>query len=174
MAIVARTDDSDYSPTWKWSDEEELAGAHVEFRLASMEHGEAVVWEIDSEGHGPVSVWLEPANLKLKVQRELGRRLRERGASRLEPGERVRLNPGTKRPSKRNASQTIWPFPLVEFEHGVPDMSAEEFLLAGAVEPDNGEEALEEAVAPPPIPEQELVAGGAQGRDDIPFAPAVI
>ena len=60
MAIVAKTDDSDYSPTWKWGDEEELAGAHVEFRRASTENGDKVVWELDSDEHGRVSVWLDP------------------------------------------------------------------------------------------------------------------
>ena len=153
---IAQNQDSDYSPTWKWSDEEELAGAHGEFRRASTENGEKIVWEIDSDEHGRVSVWLDPVNLQAKVRGELARRKAKHGEPRLEDGERVRLNPGTKRASKRTPGQTVWPFPIVEFEHGLPDTAAEEFLLSGvAPEPDGGDE-LEEAV-------------DASTDDDIPF-----
>jgi hypothetical protein len=127
--IVSKQGDSDYSPTWKWSADEELGGTHVEFRKANVEGLEKVVWEIETPEHGPVSVWLDPAVLVQKVRDELKRRKAERGAARLEPGERVRLNPGEKRASKSDASRSMWPFPLVWFEHGVPDRSAEELLL---------------------------------------------
>ena len=93
MSIVSRQDDSDYSPTWKWVDEEELAGAHVEFRRASTDNGDKIVWEIESDEHGRVSVWLDPTNLQAKVRGELARRKAKHGEPRLEDGERVRLNP---------------------------------------------------------------------------------
>jgi hypothetical protein len=165
MAIVAKTEDSDYSPTWKWADEEELVGAHVEFRRASTENGDKVVWELDSDEHGRVSVWVDPANLEAKVRAELARRKAKLGEPRLVAGERVRLNPGTKRPSKRTPGQTVWPFPVVEFEHGLPDTSAEELLLSGTPAPDEGE-VLEEAVA-----DVEDDGGDdlASADDDIPF-----
>jgi hypothetical protein len=167
MGIVPNPKDSDYSPTWRWIDDEELVAAHVEFRRAQTEYGDSVVWEVNADGTGPASVWLQPANLVAKVRAELARRKTATGEARLEPGERVRINPGRKRPSKRNPKQTVWPFPTVAFEHGVPETSAEEFLLARAVETDNGKEALEEAVeanSPLPKPQQEEEAG-----DDIPF-----
>ena len=170
MAIVARKEDSDYSPTWKWVDEEELVGAHVEFRRATTDNGAKVVWELESDEHGRVSVWLDPANLVTKVRAELVRRKAKHGEPRLEDSERVRLNPGTKRPSKRTPGQTVWPFPVVEFEHGVPDTSAEELLLTGAPGPDDSE-ALEEAVgdgdAVTDEPADSETEGGAD--DDIPF-----
>jgi len=151
MSIVSNPGDSDFSPTWKWRDDEELAGRHVEFRRASTALGEAVVWEIRTNERGPVSVWLEPAVLVRKVRDELARRRAERGEARLEPDELVRLNPGVKRASKRSAGQTLWPFPVVWFEHGVPEQTAEDFLLAGAGEPDDGGGELEAATAPPPL-----------------------
>lgn len=158
MAIVATSENSDYSPTWKWQDEEELAGAHVEFRRASTDNGDTVVWEIQTDDHGPVSVWLDKTNLVTKVRGELARRKAKTGEPRLEPGERVRLNPGAKRPSKKTPGQTVWPFPVVEFEHGLPDTSAEELLVSDeAPEADEGE-ALEEAVE-----------ASADDDDDIPF-----
>ena len=173
MAIVPASD-SDYSPTWKWQDEEPLEGTHVEFRKANTpDKGEVVVWEILSDKYGPVSVWVEPANLRIRVQRELRNRKRERGSAQLEPGERVNLNPGTKRPSKRNPGMTVWPFPDVSFEHGAPDRSAEELLLAGDDNGSNGDggnddEALAEAATEPPI------GGGQLGPDDdLPFSPSV-
>jgi hypothetical protein len=167
MPIVANQGDSDYSPTWKWADSEVLEGGHVEFRKASTDNGDVVVWEIDSDGHGPVSVWVEPMNLKAKVQRELRNRRRERGAGQLEDGERVRIDPGVKRPSKRNPSQSVWPFPVVEFEHGVPDRSAEELLLDGAeAEPDDDE--LDEA-ASGDGDDEPAAAGASAADDDIPF-----
>jgi len=144
-----------------------LAGTHVEFRKANTpDKGEVVVWEIKSDKYGPVSVWVEPANLRNRVQQELRNRKRERGSAQLEQGERVRLNPGAKRPSKRNPGMTVWPFPDVSFEHGAPDRSAEELLLAGS-DGDGGngdsDEALAEATAEPPI-------GGQLSPDDgIPF-----
>lgn len=163
MTIVARKDDSDYSPTWKWVDEEELEGRHVEFRRAKTENGDKVVWEIEHDKHGPVSVWLDPAVLVTKVRGELARRKAERGEPRLEPAEGVRINPGTKRPSKNTPGQTVWPFPVVEFEHGVPEPSAEEQLLEGSgYEVRNAEEALEEAVT------EDNPAPGGQ-TDDVPF-----
>jgi hypothetical protein len=131
MPIVASSKSSDYSPTWRWADDEPLEGTHVEFRTATVpERGDVAVWELETDVYGPVSVWVEPANLKLKVRRELRNRLRERGNARIEKGERIRINPGTKRPSKRNPNQTVWPFPEVWFEHGAPDQSAEELLLS--------------------------------------------
>jgi hypothetical protein len=162
MGIVAKTDDSDFSPTWKWSDQEELAGTHVEFRRASTENGDKIVWELESDEHGHVSVWLDPTNLQAKVRGELARRKAQNGEPRLEADERVRLNPGTKRASKRTPGQTVWPFPVVWFEHGLPDTAAEEFLLS-AVAPDEGDE-LEEAVEPSADGD-----GSASNGDDIPF-----
>jgi hypothetical protein len=162
MAIIAKQEDSDYSPTWKWQDDEPLEGTHVEFRRATTENGDKVVWELNSDEHGPVSIWLEPSNLVAKVQAELARRKAKTGEPRLTVGERVRLDPGAKRPSKRTPGQTVWPFPTVWFEHGVPDTTAEELLISGvAPEPDEGE-ALDEAVdTDNPAP------GGSD--DDIPF-----
>jgi hypothetical protein len=55
MTIVASKDDSDYAPNWKWTDEEELVGAHVEFRRANTDNGAKVVWEIASDEHGLVT-----------------------------------------------------------------------------------------------------------------------
>jgi len=163
MSIVTRKrDDSDYSPTWKWVDNEELVGTHVEFRRASTDNGEKVVWEIRSGEHGSVSVFLDPTNLLMKVQAELARRKTKHGEPRLEPEERVRLNPGAKRPSKRTPGQTVWPFPVVEFEHGLPDTSAEEFLVSGISATADEGEALEDAIA------KDNPAPPAQG-EDIPF-----
>ena len=36
MGIVTSRTDSDYSPTWKWEPDEEVAGTHVEFRTAPV------------------------------------------------------------------------------------------------------------------------------------------
>jgi hypothetical protein len=94
---------------------------HVKFWRARTDDGEKVVWELRSDQHGRATVWVEPANLVAKVRVELSRRKAKDGEPRLKDGERVRLNPGTKRPSKRTAGQTVWPFPLFEFEHGLPD-----------------------------------------------------
>lgn len=160
MAIVARPDDSDFSPTWKWADDEELAGGHVEFRRASTDNGDKIIWEINSDEHGPVSVWLDPTNLVAKVRGELARRKEKLGEPRIEIGERIRLNPGTKRPSKRTPGQTVWPFPTVEFENAVPDTSAEELLVSGVESKPDGGEALNEA------------AGGADTNDEPPPAAA--
>ncbi len=159
MPIVTRTGDGDYSPTWKWSNDETLEGVHVEFRKASVpERGEVVVWELKSDEHGPVSIWVDPTNLLAKVQRELQNRQRERGSASIEAGERVRINPGVKRPSKRNPAQTVWPFPLVWFEHGAPDRSAEELLLANTstAAEENGEDALDAAASAPPLPAYDI------------------
>lgn len=144
MAIVASTTASDYSPSWKWVDDEELVGEHVDFRRAAVDGEDRVVWEIRTK-LGPVSVWIEPAVLKTKVRAELARRKAARGVAALEPGETVRVNPGTKRPSQRTPGQSVWPFPVVEFEHGVPEQSAEELLLAESNELENtdaGDDAL--------------------------------
>ncbi len=161
MPIVTGTGDSDYSPTWKWADDETLEGGHVEMRKATTEHGEKVVWELETQEDGRVSVWVDPANLLAKVRRELQNRQRERGSASIDVGERVRINPGVKRPSKRNPGQTVWPFPLVWFEQGAPDRSAEELLLETSPAGDEPEEdALEAVAAPAPIPTVD---------DDIPF-----
>jgi hypothetical protein len=169
MAIVPRKTDSDFSPTWKWTDDEELGGAHVEFRKAAVDGGDKIVWEIDAEKHGPVSVWLDFAVLVEKVRSELGRRKITNGSPVLEPRERVRINPGKKRPSKRNPGQTVWPFPVVEFEHGVPEQSAEEFLLAGSAVDKPDDELLEDAVVAeqPRFPEFDDTKAGAD--DNPPF-----
>jgi hypothetical protein len=99
-------------------------------------------------------VWLDPANLVSAVRGELDRRKKARGSATLDPGERVRINPGAKRPSRKDPTRTVWPFPVVEFENGVPVESAEEFLLATGTEAgDEGEAASQ--------PEQ--------ADDDIPF-----
>ena len=163
MAIVPQDKASDYAPNWKWRDDEVLEGRHVELRKANSINGEVVVWEIGTE-NGPVSVWIEPAVLRRKLTAELARRKAERGSPQLEAGERVRINPGTKRPSKTTAGQSVWPFPEVWLEHGVPDKSAEDLLLDQAtLEPDD--ETLHDAVdaEAPPLPRTE------GGDDDIPF-----
>lgn len=132
MSIVAKEGDSGFPPTWKWVDDEELVGAHRVMRRARGYDGaDAIVWEIEVERAGPVSVWLEPTNLVTKVQGELRRRKKATGTALIGPGEKVRINPGTKRPSKLDSSRTVWPFPIVEFEHGIPEESAEELLLQG-------------------------------------------
>ena len=130
--IVPQDKDSDYPASWKWVAEEVLEGGHVEFRRVTTENGDKVVWELDTEAHSRVSVWVEPANLVAKVKGELARRKAKRGEPQLEEGERVRINPGTKRPSKRNPGQEVWPFSEVWFEHGLPDTSAEGLLLSDA------------------------------------------
>ena len=181
MGIVANEKDSDYSPTWKlvdgepvgWAELEEPATwpKHVELRKAMTENGTKLVWELElGGGKGNTSLWLDPAVLVTKVRAELARRKATRGVTQLAPGERVYLDPGHKRPSKRTAGQTVWPFPHVLFENGVPEQSAEELLLAGepASEGDDGEDALDDATAEPPIPEQAADEEGAQG-DDIPY-----
>lgn len=161
---AATASDGDYSPTWKWADDELLEGTHVEFRRATTDSGEKVVWEIETYPHGPVSVWVEPAALVAKVRGELARRKAKTGEPRLQRGEQIRINPGAKRPSRRNPSQTVWPFPVVWFEHGIPDTAAEEFLLDDTAEPpaEDGD-ALDEAAEAeiPPLPPA--------ADDDIPF-----
>ena len=91
---------------------------------------------------------------------EVARRKEKLGEPRIEIGERIRLNPGTKRPSKRTPGQTVWPFPTVEFENAVPDTSAEELLVSGVESKPDGGEALNEA------------AGGADTNDEPPPAAA--
>ncbi len=180
MAIVPNSKDSDYAPTWKLVDDEPVGAAkrdepatwprHVELRRAMTENGTKVVWELElSGGKGNTSLWLDPAVLVTKVRGELARRKATRGIAQLEPGERVFLDPGRKRPSKRTAGQTVWPFPHVVFESGVPEPSAEELLLSGepASESDDGEDALDDATAEPPIPEQP--ASKDDGDDGLPF-----
>ncbi len=167
MPIVTGTGDSDFSPSWKWADDETLEGTHVEMRKATTEHGETVVWELATEEDGRVSVWINPANLLAKVRRELQNRQRERGSAGIvDVGERVRINPGVKRPSKRNPGQTVWPFPVVWFEHGAPDRSAEELLLAdtSTADEENGEDVLDAAAVVTTKADDEKAAG-----DDIPF-----
>ncbi len=182
MAIVPNDKDSDYSPTWKLVDSEPVGWAeledpstwpkHVELRKAMTENGTKLVWELElAGGKGNTSLWLDPAVLVTKVRAELQRRKSTRGVAQLEPGERVYLDPGTKRASKRTAGQTVWPFPEVRFENGVPEPSAEELLLSGAPAEDESDvdDALDDAAAEAPIPEQSADnEEGARG-DDIPF-----
>jgi hypothetical protein len=142
--IVTEDKDSNYPRTWKWQEDEVLEGTHFEMRKTTgYDGGAVVVWEIALSADQRVSVWLEPAVLRTKVTDELRRRKSERGSPTLDTGERVRINPGAKRPSKRTAGQTVWPFPEVWFEHGVPDRSAEELLLEGA-EPTRDEFGLDD------------------------------
>ncbi len=55
----------------------------------------------------------------------------------------------------------MWPFPVVWFEHGVPDTTAEEFLLGAAPEHETDNDPLDEAA------EDDDGAKGAD--DDVPF-----
>ena len=131
-------------------------------RKATVPSGETkVILELETTEHGRVSVWLDTAVLRKKFRAELQRRLRERGEAKLEPGETIRLNPGTKRPSRTTPGATVWPFPTVEFEHGVPEETAEELLLADAL--DSGEAESQDAA------DALAIEAAACTDDDLPF-----
>jgi len=129
MPTVYQTEDNDVPASWEWQEDEVLAGRHVEFCRANSPGSGDVIWVLVLDDGQRVSVWVEPSILKAKLADELRRRQIDGGTPTLRNGERVRVNPGSKRISKRGSGQTVWPFPLVWFEHGVPDASAEELLL---------------------------------------------
>jgi hypothetical protein len=127
--------DEDFPRSWDWAVDGELYGAYRELRVVETKLGPRPLVELKLVDSGEVvTVWLTAAVLHRKFAEELTRRLTQ-GAEDFQPGEKIRIRRGEKRPAQ-SGNGSYWPF-QVEFEFAAK-LSAKEILLA---EEEDGEQA---------------------------------